>query len=361
MNKKRTILLIISIVLITALLFTGCNSQDQKFTYSRDIDNNGYWRGIKASNYVELGTYIGLSIPKNTYTVTEDELQSNLTSILQDHLVKTDVYDRDVVYGDTLNIDYIGRVDGVAFEGGSTGGNGADVTIGVTNYIDDFLEQLIGHMPKETFDIEVTFPEDYGDEQLNGKDAIFTITINHIVESSIPELTDEFVNATFSESNGWTTVEQMKSGLTENIKDTKVSEYIQDYLTANSTIKEIPQMILDFQDEAIILFYQNYATQYQMELDDFLKQYVGVENQQQLLEQYKEDNEKVSEMHLVIQAVAEDAKIKATKDDVQNYFENYMQTDDYSQYEEIYGLNYLKLTTLVQMVLDHIQDNAVFE
>ena len=361
MKKRRSIIILVTLLVMATFIFSGCNSENQNFTFSRDIDNNGYWRGVKALNYVELGNYMGMTIPKDRHTVTDEDILSNIDSLLAEHKVKNNITDRAVAYGDTLNIDYIGRVDGIAFEGGSTGGTGTEVTIGVTNYIDDFLEQLVGHIPGETFDIEVTFPEDYGKDELNGKDAVFTITINHIVESVLPELTDDFINATFSETNGWTNIDQMKADLYVQIQNVKISEYIQEYLEANSTVKEIPQIILDFQDNAVIKYYQDYADYYQITLDEFLQQYVNVENQEALLEQYKEDNAKVAKTHLIMQAVAEDAKIKATADDVQAYFTNYMTTEDYSEYEEIYGLNYLKLTALVQMVIDHIQSSAILE
>ena len=103
---------------------------------------------------------------------------------MSSHTYTNEVTDRAVKDGDTLNIDYVGTVDGVAFEGGSTDGKGTQVTIGVTSYIDDFLEQLIGHRPGETFDIEVTFPDPYeNNPDLAGKDAVFTVTVNHIVET----------------------------------------------------------------------------------------------------------------------------------------------------------------------------------
>lgn len=82
--------------------------------------------------------------------------------------------------GDTVNIDYTGSIDGTEFDGGSTNGAGTDLVIGSGSYIDDFEEQLIGHHPGETVDVTVTFPQDYGQETLNGKDALFQVTINGI-------------------------------------------------------------------------------------------------------------------------------------------------------------------------------------
>lgn len=82
--------------------------------------------------------------------------------------------------GDKVNIDYVGYVDGTAFEGGDTKGQGTDLTIGSGTYIDDFEEQLIGAHPGDTVTVNVTFPENYGKENLNGKDATFDVTINGI-------------------------------------------------------------------------------------------------------------------------------------------------------------------------------------
>lgn len=84
--------------------------------------------------------------------------------------------------GDTVNIDYVGTVDGVEFDGGSTDGNGADLVIGSGTYIDDFEEQLIGSHPGDQVSVEVTFPDNYSSEELSGKDAVFEVTVNGIYQ-----------------------------------------------------------------------------------------------------------------------------------------------------------------------------------
>ena len=84
--------------------------------------------------------------------------------------------------GDTVNIDYVGSIDGVEFDGGNTQGMGTDLVIGSGSYIDDFEDQLIGSHPGDQVDVYVTFPEDYGVEELNGKEALFQVTVNGIYE-----------------------------------------------------------------------------------------------------------------------------------------------------------------------------------
>lgn len=84
--------------------------------------------------------------------------------------------------GDTVNLDYVGSIDGVEFDGGNTQGNGTDLTIGSGRYIDDFEEQLIGAHPGDEVEVTVTFPDDYGNEELNGKEAVFDVTVNGIYQ-----------------------------------------------------------------------------------------------------------------------------------------------------------------------------------
>ena len=84
--------------------------------------------------------------------------------------------------GDTVTIDYVGSIDGVEFDGGNTQGNGTDLTIGSGRYIDDFEEQLSGAHPGDEVEVTVTFPDDYGNDELNGKEAVFDVTVNGIYQ-----------------------------------------------------------------------------------------------------------------------------------------------------------------------------------
>ena len=106
-------------------------------------------------------------------TVTESQTES--AELLTDKSLT-------VKNGDTVNIDYVGSIDGVEFEGGNTQGYGTDLTIGSGMYIDDFEEQLIGAHPGDEVDVVVTFPEEYGNAELNGKEALFKVIINGIYE-----------------------------------------------------------------------------------------------------------------------------------------------------------------------------------
>jgi trigger factor len=373
MKKTKTVL---SLILITALAFTaliGC-SADKKtagtsedpasaegFSYSNGIDKNGFWEKISAADYVKLSEYKGISVPSDIHNITDEALQAEVDKVLADYSTEKQITDRAVADGETVNIDYTGSIDGVAFEGGSTNGSGTEVTIGVTSYIDDFLEQLIGHTPGESFDVNVTFPADYGKEELNGKDAVFAVKLNYIVEKETPELTDGFVAEKLSSNYGWNTVQEMKSAMKSNLQSSAIASYIHDYLIENMTIESLPDSLLDYQEASMIKYYQDNADAYSMKLDEFLTAYAGVSSTDELLKLSLEENTRSAQLYLIIQAIAEDAGISVSNDDVTEYFKKYMGAEDYSEYEKTYGMPYLKLNVLNQTVMDYLQDNAVLE
>jgi trigger factor len=343
---------------------TGSNGEsilDENFTYSTGIDENGHWEGITASEYVTLPEYMGIEVPENVYTVSDQALQGQIDSIMSNYTERVEITDREVVDGDTVNIDYVGKVDGEEFESGNTQGNGTDVTIGKTSYIDDFLEQLIGRTPGETFDIEVTFPEDYGQEHLNGKDAVFTTTINYIVEEEAAELNDQFVIDNLGADFGFSSVSDMEDSIRSDMQSSAVSSYIQNYLLENSEVTEIPESVKDYSKNNMLLVYSDQAAQYGMSLEDFLKNGLGVNSTEELFDMYSEQFNQNATMFLVFQAIAEDANISVSDDDVAAYFANYMGVEDYSQFEEQYGAPYLKLNVLHSKVVELVEENSTLE
>lgn len=368
--KKQMPLRLILIIVLAMFTFTGCSTAGDtetdddtptEFTYSDGIDNNGFWENITALDYVELCDYEGILIPSDIHEITEEEVQTTIDTILADYTSDEHVTDRSVTDGDTVNIDYVGSIDGVEFENGSTEGAGQDVTIGVTVYIDDFLEQLIGHSPGESFDIEVTFPEDYGNENLNGKDATFAITINYIVETVLPDLTDEFVLNHLSSDYGWSTVTEMETDIKSDLQKSATLSYVQEYIVENTNIISLPEELLEYQKKALLSYYQNYAEYYGMEIEEFLSTYMGVATTDELIQENITGITEDANLSLIIQAIAEDIGISVSDEDVAAYFETYMGSDDYSEYEEYYGMPYLKLITLNQTVMDYLGDKAILE
>lgn len=358
-NYKRLLgILLAFIMLLVPLASCGEkgdkeeDSGDTAFFYSNDIDENGYWQGIKALDYVEMFNYAAMPIPSEVHQISDDELQAEIDAIVAEYPNINKIMNRTVHDGDTVNIDYVGSVDGVEFSGGSTQGMGTDVTIGVTSYIDDFLEQLIGSTPGNTINVEVTFPEDYGVEELNGKDALFITVINYIVEEAKTELTDEYVASNLSGTYGWNTITEMDEGTREQLKETAIQEYIRQYLETQVTVKSIPNKIMKHQENAMVEDTRAMAEMYSMELADLLSMY-GFASVDELIESDSEITLKNATYNLVIQAVAEDAGISVSDADFEE--------SGYANYEEVYGVPYLKQYILQQKVFDYILENAVLQ
>ncbi|MBQ2733680.1 MAG: FKBP-type peptidyl-prolyl cis-trans isomerase [Clostridia bacterium] len=322
--------------------------------YSGPLKENGRY-DIKAADYVKIDKDFikNIVIPKSVHTAGEDDISVALAGILSPFADPTVHLDREIKLGDTVNIDYVGSIDGVEFAGGSTEGSGTDVTIGVTSYIDDFLFQLIGHKAGETVNIEVTFPEDYGKEELNGKDAVFVTKVNYILKT--PELTDAFVKENLADY-GCETADELLDIIKESITTQAIDTYINNVLATGFEIKEIPEVFIEHQREQIIEYYRDYGSYYGMGLDEFLSA-MGT-TKEQVLEQSKTECESIAKLILVCQAIAETIGYEAQDTDVLAYFGKLNGTTDITEYKEIYGMPYLKQVVSQDHVINYLKENA---
>ncbi len=370
--KKRWMALGLSFVLVAGML-SGCGTTDAEetedtseateaeFDYSEGLTDEGFFDGITALDYLTLPEYLGIEIPVDTYTVSDEDLQEEIDSYLELYAETEQLTEGTVEDGDTLNIDYVGTIDGEEFDGGSTDGAGTTVTIGVTSYIDDFLEQLIGHSVGETFDIEVTFPDDYDVEDYQGLDAVFTITINYIEgDEIIPDFTDDFVSENLYSSYGWSTMDEMTADLTAELQESAVLSYIWTYLDENTVFSDIPESLITYQQNSAISYYDYYASLYGLDLDTFIYYFFGLESQEDLLVELEETIEASAKESLIIQAIAEDAGITISDDDVADYFETYLGVTDYEDYVTNYGIGYIKMSVLYTYVQVYIMDNVIY-
>ncbi len=329
------------------------------FDYSKGLEENGFWQGVNASDFVTLPDYKNISVPAATHTVTDEQIQAEIDSLLYQYTSTTEVKDRAIADGDRVNLDYVGSVDGVPFEGGSTEGMGTEVTIGVTQYIDDFLEQLIGHTPGEAFEIQVTFPEDYGQENLNGKEATFAITLNYIIENVVPELTDAFVEENFFEAEGFKTVAELKEDIQKNIQSNAITAFVQQFVVENSTVSELPESMLVYQEESMLAFYEGIAASNGATLEQIIQMYEGVATKEELVAKNLEYNTTAATFNLTVQAIAEQENFSVSDADLAEYFKTETGSEDYSSYEEEYGKPYLMQVVIIQKVMDLLQEYAI--
>jgi len=273
---KRILILMLCLSLV-ACMFVGCNrngvddvttTTTQQTTTEPNSDDAKYDLSniLKTdySQYVTLGQYKDIEIRTDS-----DEYQALRKQYIEYYLGQggyvTEYENRPVEDGDTVNIDYVGYCDGEAFEGGNTQGNGASLTIGSHSYIDDFEEQLIGAKPGDTVNVNVTFPEDYGNEQLNGKDALFVVEINYI--SSAPVYPDLATNPDIlKECFKYDSMDEFEEGIKEEIGKTLVLELAM----KNMTVKSYPQEKIDEIKKQYEDLYGSYAAMYGVTLDEFL-------------------------------------------------------------------------------------------
>ncbi len=344
--KKFVKVLTVLMALALCAGLTACGNKqgngDAAVNYSLGLTTDGRFEGIKAKDYVTLGQYTGIQYDESVVTVKEEDIQKKIDSIMSSHTYKAYEDDREIVDGDTLSIDYVGKVDGVEFEGGSTGGEGTEVTIGVTSYIDDFLEQLIGHKVGETFDINVTFPDPYErNPDLSGKEATFTVTINHIIVTRTYELTDDFVEKNLKESYGYTSVENMRETIAKDLRDEQVYNAMMETILKNCPVSEVPQKLVDNEITIVTKQLKYTALQYNMDVSTLLTYYYGVDSEEAFRTKYEEQIRESISQYIVLMAIAENENLFATEDDLKEYFKNEMNTEDYSEYVAQYGYGYL--------------------
>ena len=310
------------------------------YTYlSEGIGDDGFYIGVKASDIVTLPEYKGISAPVTVTAADPDKVSDEIYNLLKSLGETVEITDRAVKDGDTLNIDYVGSVDGVEFSGGNTNGMGTEVTIGVTRYIDGFLPQLIGHMPGENFDIEVTFPENYGSEELNGKDAIFNITINYIVDYDV----ENGITDAVAENLGYESAGELREAIDDYVIRNSRNEFIS-ALYDESEISEIPASVQkNVEDYARYNAEQTYG----VDLATFC-QYLGTTEEEYLAHAV----ETIGKSFLAAQAIAELENITVTDEDIV--------AGGYESAAEVFGTGYVKRYILLQTkVPEFIIANAV--
>lgn len=319
---------------------TGADAYD----YSEGLDDNGFFAGVKALDYVKLPDYKSIEVPAETLEISDEDVNVKADAVFSARNQPAQITDQEVKDGDTVNIDYVGSVDGVEFQGGSTNGQGTDVTIGTTQYIDDFLEQLIGHRPGETVEVNVTFPEDYGKEDLNGKDALFITEINYIQgEAKYTELTDDFVAAELKDEYGWSNVAEMKAGLKERLQQAAAGEYVWQKIQEQAEVSEVPQAVADYHMGNMKNYYATMAEQNGMTMEDYLKQN-EIATEEELVEKNQEAMDSNAKSSLILQALCEELNVTAGDEEVEDYF-RYELNDvgDHSKYTDFYGTSYLRM------------------
>ena len=285
---------------------------------------------------VELGEYKGIEVEKETVKVPAADVKAELNRLAQRN-ARTETVDRKAKKNDTVDIDFEGFVDGVAFEGGKAEHH--MLTLGSGTFIPGFEDQLIGCKAGDEKDVVVTFPEEYHAKELAGKEAVFKCKVHKVEETILPELDDEFAKDV---SDTCETLDDLKKEITDRLKkerqdaaDHAMEEKILDAVIADMKA-DIPQAMVEGQIDSMVQDF-GYRLQMQgMQLDQYLKM-TGTE-MGAFRAMFHDQADRQVKVRLALEKVAELENIAVSDKELE---------DEYAKMAEQYGMEADKIKAMV--------------
>ena len=284
---------------------------------------------------VELGAYKGLNVEKKTYEVTEEEVAAKLKE-MQEKNARVEVKEGAIENGNIAVIDFKGFIDGVAFEGGE--GHDYSLEIGSGSFIDNFEEQLVGAKAGDKVEVNVTFPENYGKEELNGKPAKFEVEVKEVKAKELPVLDDEFAK----EVSEFETLEALKEDTTKKLEEANTARAEREYEEAilravvENAKMDIPAVMVEQEIDRMV---QNLAQrlQYQgLTLEQYF-QFTGTDAEK-MREYMKENAETKVKTELVLEALQKAEKMEVLDEELK---------EKASEVAKLYGANDEKMVELL--------------
>ena len=333
--------------LMAAMVATGCSKKDTTgttdpaaaTTQGAETQEAGTSEGA-AEDSVTLGEYKGVAYTPASVEITDEQVDKEVQKLADSNLVEVD---RPAAEGDTVNIDYVGKKDGVAFDGGTA--SGYDLKLGSNTFIDGFEDGLIGAVKGQKLDLDLTFPEGYPSEDLAGQAVVFEVTVNAVNTPS--ELNDDLVMATRN---------YLEIPAAENAEYQKQRSVFQTIMN-NSQVVASEKSIQAAYDEAMT-YYETMATNSGMELETLVGYYgMDLDTFKAQVRTQAEENAK---QQLVINAIADKEGIKVTDDELESMAEEYG-FESVDKMKESAGENVVNESLLTNLVLKFVSDNAVAE
>ena len=328
----------------------------------------------KLEDYVKLGEYKGLEYQDSAIAVTDQEIQAEIDNRLAaakgTEGFNTELKDETVENGDVLSIDFLGKVDGVAFEGGA--GEDYSLTIGSGQFIPGYEEGLIVWTIVDKKDLNLAVPADDGSPELAGKDAVFTVTINSGTRPVTPEYGLDFVTAT----SEFKSLEEYEAAVKEELLQKKTDEALAlkqntlwNQVMENAEILGYPEGEADARKQENIDYYTNYAKQYGMDLNAFVTAYFGMDEASfsEYLDMYAQT---IVEQEMVMYAIAKAEGISLSDKEYKDLLvltlkeqgfsgEDAFKSQSGMSFEEYAGKENLQKTFLLEKVINFIVENAV--
>ena len=329
--------------------------------YSEGLTADGKINGVDAASVLNLVDFENISVPADEVKATAEEVDKEIESVLEQHKELSTDESLTIADGDVVNIDYLGTIDGVEFEGGNSNGAGYDLTIGSGSLIDDFEQQLIGHKPGEEITVEATFPEDYGDEAVDGKDAIFAVTIHGIQKT--PELTDTFVAENLAETEEVSTAAEYRAKIEDKFYKEHLEDFLTNYIIENSSVTAYPKdylkavkAVTKHDDENMLSYYQQMFASSNMtafeNLWDLRDDSISDELKYEL--ELNTRAKEATKEHLVYQAIFEKAGLTL---DMEAHYAELTESngEDYvTNMKETYGEGYMAQGQIREAVVDYL-------
>lgn len=313
-------------------------------------DSNG---DLNILDYVDLGDYKGIELTKSITKVTDDDVTNEMESKAVE-LTGSDVTVED---GDTAIIDFVGKLNGVAFDGGTA--SNYELKIGSGSFIDGFEDGLIGVKKGDTVDLNLTFPESYQSTELAGKDVVFTVTVNGVKRK--PQLNDEWLAA----NTNYATLAEFAAETKQKLQDdaeTTASNTLEssglDQVISNSTVKKYYKSLIEQGESQYEKRLNAYASAYGKSLSELLAAQGMTESQYQ--NQKQKQGVSYAQVAMVVYAIAQDAGLSEADAEYQTILNdlanNYNM--DAATFSSTYGESLVKSSVMSQYAMNYIVSNA---
>ena len=306
---------------------------------------------------IKVGNYTGLKATKKVNTVDDADVEAELAR-MQNRNGRIITREGKAENGDTVDMDFEGFVDGVAFEGGKA--EHYSLVLGSGSFIPGFEDQLIGHEAGEEFDVNVTFPEEYQAKELAGKAAVFKIKLHEVKTKELPALDDEFAK----DVSEYDTLDELKASIRKGMEEQNekqaalaVENDLVDQVIA--TIEgDIPEAMYEARMDEAVRDFEYRLAQQGLKLDMYL-QYMG-QTMESFRASFREQAEKQVKIRLALEAVAAAEQIVASDEELeaelQRVADNYKM--ELAKVKELVNADEVKKDLAVNKAIDFIRDHA---
>ena len=326
--------------------------------YSYGLTEEGFVKGADLSGVTDLALE-GMEIPYESVEYIDDKVDADLLEAASQYAAFNDDPSLTVANGHTINLDFAGTVDGVAFEGSTA--EGQTLEIGSGSFIDNFEEQLIGSHPGDNVTVTVTFPDPYeNNPDLAGKEAVFECKVNSIWKT--PEINDEFVKAHYSDVAD--NLEDMKAYIKEQNYQSNIESYIANYVTEHASVSKIPssykkhlRQILKYTEEQTFEQYKTYMSYYGYTQASTMGFYDYLNMSEEAYEKELRTNAaKQAAMDLTYESIFKKAGLTVSDEDYAKILEYYGGEETALA---TYGEPYIKQTAIKHAVIMYLKSKAV--